>query len=178
MTNFIRTTSLAATVAFLAATASPALAVTGPTEVTPDKQATATARIVKPLTLKWARDLDLGTIVLSGPAGFTGATVSIDQAGTLDCSNANLTCSGPVKSAMYTITGTDNQVVTVNSSSVDMVNAATGTHLTLTPDVPATVNLGSLGATGKPLRIGGSLSLDSATADGVYVGNFAVTVNY
>ena len=178
MTNFIRTTSLAATVAFLAATASPALAATGPTQVGADKPATATARIVKPLTLTWVRDLDLGTIVLSGTSAFSGALVSIDQAGTLTCTDPNVTCSGPVKSAMYTITGTDNQVVTVNVPSVVMTNPVDSSTLTLTPDAPATVNLGSLGATGKPLRIGGSIPVASTTTDGVYVGTFAVTVNY
>ena len=178
MTNFIRMTSLAATVAALALTATPAAAVTGPTTVSPDKQATATARIVTPLTLKWVRDLDLGTIVLSGPAGFTGAKVSIDQAGNFDCTDANLTCSGTTKTAMYTITGTNDQVVTVNSAPVVLTNAADGSTLPLAVDVPATVNLGSLGATGKPLRIGGSLTLDSTTSDGTYSGDFLVTVNY
>ncbi len=116
MTNFIRTTSLAATVAFLAAAATPALAVTGPTPVSPDKQAKATATIVKPLTMTWVSDLDLGTIVLSGAGPFTGAAVGIDQTGTFTCTDANVTCSGPAKSAKYTVTGTNNQVVTVNSA--------------------------------------------------------------
>ena len=59
MTKFLRMPSLAAATA-LAVTAAPALA------VGPNQNATATARIVKPLTLTWVRDLDLGTIVLSG----------------------------------------------------------------------------------------------------------------
>lgn len=176
MTNFIRTTSLAATVAFLAAAATPALAVTGPTPVSPDKQAKATATIVKPLTMTWVSDLDLGTIVLSGASPFTGAAVSIDQTGTLTCTDANLTCSGPVKSATYTVTGTKNQVVTVNSAPVTLTNAAAGSTLVLTPNAPTSVNLGNTGSTS--LGIGGSLSLDDTTPDGVYTGTFAVTVNY
>jgi hypothetical protein len=178
MTNFIRMTSLAATVAALALTATPAAAVTGPTTVNPDKQASATATIVKPLTMKWVRDLDLGTIVLSGPAGFTNAVVGIDQAGVFTCTDPNVTCSGTTKNAMYTVTGTNNQVVTVTAGDVTLNNAAAGTALTLTVDAPTTLNLGSLGSSGKPLRIGGTISLDSTTADGVYTGDFAVTVNY
>ena len=51
---------MAATAAALALSATPALA------VGPNQNSTATAKIVKPLTLSWVQDLDLGTIVLSG----------------------------------------------------------------------------------------------------------------
>ena len=176
MINFIRMTSLAATVAALAVTAAPATAATGPTVVSPDKQATATARVVKPLTLKWVRDLDLGTIVLSGAGAWTGAVVGVDQAGVFTCTDANVTCSGPTKNAEYTITGTNNQVVTVNASDVTLTSGANS--LTLSVDAPATVDLGSSGASGTPLDIGGSISVDSTTPDGTYSGTFAVTVNY
>ena len=54
MNKYLRMTSLAATVATLTMTATPALA------VGPNQNATATARVVKPLTLTWVRDLDLG----------------------------------------------------------------------------------------------------------------------
>jgi len=176
MTNFIRMTSLAATVAALAVTATPSMAATGPTPVSPDKQATATARVVKPLTLTWVRDLDLGTIVLSGAGAWTGAVVGIDKAGTFSCPSTNVTCSGATKTAEYTITGTNNQVVTVNTAPVTLTS---GTNtLTLTVDAPATVNLGTSGASGTPLDIGGSISVDSTTPDGTYAGTFAVTVNY
>jgi hypothetical protein len=179
MTNFIRMSSLAATAAALALTATSATAATGPTAVSPDKQATATARIVKPLTMTWVRDLDLGTIVLSGASPWSGAVVGIDQAGAFTCSDANVTCSGATKNAMYTITGTNDQVVTVNSAPVTLTNQADSSKtLVLSVDAPATVNLGSLGTSGKPLRIGGSITVDSTTADGTYSGVFAVTVNY
>ena len=76
MNKFLRMTTLATTVAALAFSATPALAV-GPS----DKNATATARVVKPLTLSWQRDLDLGTIVLSGAAAWSGANVGITRGG-------------------------------------------------------------------------------------------------
>ncbi|MGZ2412415.1 uncharacterized protein DUF4402 [Sphingomonas sp. F9_3S_D5_B_2] len=179
MTNFIRMTSLAATVAALALTATPAAAVTGPTIVQPDKQATATARVVKPLTLTWVRDLDLGTIVLSGSGSWTGATVGIDKAGVFSCTSLNVTCSGATKTAGYKITGTNNQIVTVNAGNVTLKNQADTTKtLTLTVDSPATVDLASSGSSGTPLNIGGSITVASDTLDGTYVGDFAVTVNY
>ena len=40
------------------------------------------ANVVKPLTIKWIQDLDLGTIVL-GPGGWSGATIALSQAGVL-----------------------------------------------------------------------------------------------
>ena len=109
MSKFLRMTTLAATVAALAFSATPALAV-GPS----DKNATATARVVKPLTLSWQRDLDLGTIVLSGAGSWSGANVGITRGGVFSCANANTTCSGAVQTAQYKVTGTNNQVVTVN----------------------------------------------------------------
>ena len=82
MTKFLRMTSLVATAAAVALTATPALA------VGPNQNSTATARIVKPLTLAWVRDLDLGTIVLSGAGVWAGANVGITRAGVFSCVNA------------------------------------------------------------------------------------------
>jgi hypothetical protein len=178
MTKFLRMTSLAATVAALAVVATPASAVTGPQLISPDQQATATARVVKPLTLTWVRDLDLGTIVLSGSGTWTGAAVGITKAGAFTCTNANVTCSGATKTAEYTIAGTPNQLVTVVAPDVTLKNQNDLTKtLTLAVDKPtAAVNLGSTGSL--PLDLGGAISVDYNTPDGTYFGTFAVTVNY
>lgn len=164
--NILRIT---AAVAALTLTATPALA------VPPDKDATATARIIKPLTLTWVQDLDLGTITLldSGPT-----TVGITQAGVFSCPGTAVACSGPNQVAVYEITGTNNQVVTVNSGNVSMTGPAGSTPLLLTVDAPATVNLGNSGAAGTPFSIGGSISVAGTQAEGTYIGMFAVTVNY
>src|SRR3569833_2299964 len=119
MTNFIRMTSLAATVAALAVT-TPALAAPGNT-ATPTQQATATARVVKPLTIAWKQDLDLGTIVL-GSGVWAGADVGISSAKAFSCTNTNVTCSGTPKTAEYTVTGTNNQIVTINAANVTLTN--------------------------------------------------------
>jgi hypothetical protein len=172
-------TSLAATVAALAVAATPASAATTGTPVNPDKQATATARVVKPLTLTWVQDLDLGTIVLSGAGAWANATVGIDKAKVFSCTNTNVTCSGSPKTAEYKITGTNNQAVTVNASDVTLTNQNDNTKtLVLTVDNPGTVNLGNSGSSGLTFDLGGAITVASTTADGTYSGTFAVTVNY
>jgi hypothetical protein len=172
MTKVLRTASLAA-VAAVAVIATPALA------VGPNQNATATARIVKPLTLTWVRDLDLGTIVLSGAGAWSGANVGITRGGAFSCANANTTCSGATQTAQYRITGTNNQVVTINAPNVTLTNQNDGVStLLMTVDSPGTVNLGNSGAAGLTFDLGGQISVASTTADGTYTGTFNVTVNY
>jgi hypothetical protein len=169
MTNLLRITAAAAA---LALSATPALA--APTQ--PDKQATATARIVKPLTLTWVQDLDLGSITLVD-SGST--TVGISRAGVFSCPAGNVTCSGTPQVAKYKITGVNNTAVTVNSTNVTMTNQADATKsLLLTVDSPATVNLGNSGTAGTEFALGGNITVSGATAEGTYIGTFAVTVNY
>ena len=66
---------------FAGAASALALASAPAQAATPTTQATANARIVKPLTLDSARNLDLGTIVLSGSGTYTD-TVGVAQDGT------------------------------------------------------------------------------------------------
>jgi hypothetical protein len=169
MTNLLRITAAAAA---LALSATPALA--APTQ--PDKQATATARIVKPLTLTWVQDLDLGSITLVD-SGST--TVGITRQGSFSCPAGNVTCSGTPQVAKYKITGVNNTNVTVNTGSVSLVNQADNTKsLTMTVDSPGTVSLGNSGTSGTEFALGGAITVSGATAEGTYIGTFAVTVNY
>lgn len=169
MTNILRMT---AAVAALALASTPAVAA----PVQPDKQATATARIVKPLTLTWLDDLDLGTITLVNNAG---ATVGISRGGTFSCPAPNVTCTGTPKVARYNITGVNNAVVTVNVGNVSMVHETDLTKtLLLNVDGPGTVTLTNAGAPGTDFSIGGNIAVSGTTLDGRYTGTFAVTVNY
>lgn len=160
--------------AFLAAAvaASPAAA------VTPATQATANAKIYKPLTISKVQNLDFGVIVLTG-SSFSGEVVSISQAGAVTCGSSPgvlLTCSGAPQAAKYHLVGTNNAVVTVSSPGFNLTGPGT---LAFTPNAPATVNLGAAGATtGVDFAIGGSITLASTTPDGVYSGTFAVTADY
>ena len=161
-----------AAASLLALTSSPAAA------VSPATQATATAKIFKPLTISSVQNLDFGVIVLTG-ASFANEVVTISQAGALTCgSNPGvlLTCSGAPQPAKYKLVGTNNAAVTITSPGFNLTGPGT---LAFSPSAPLTVNLGSTGSTtGVTFAIGGSITLASTTPDGVYTGTFQVTADY
>ncbi len=163
---------VAGAVSALAVTSAPAQA------ATPTTDANAHARIFRPLTITADRDLDLGTIVLSGTGAYTD-TVGIDQAGLFSC-DTDVTCSGTTQTAQYTVTGTNNQTVVVTvSPTIVMTNLTDGVStLDLTVDAPATVALGASGNAGVTFDIGGSIDVSDTTADGVYQGTFDVSADY
>jgi hypothetical protein len=172
MTNFIRMTSLAASVAALTLTATPALA--APSSAGANPAATARAQIVKPLTLVKVTDLDFGTIVVQD-----GGTATMTQAGALSCTAVNLTCAATGTPAEYKVTGTNNQVVHVTKPDVTLTNQdGSGTTLTLVLDGPADVTLPNSGASGTNFKLGGSINIAASTREGVYSGNMLVTVQY
>jgi hypothetical protein len=158
----------------LAITSAPANAAPVPATT----NANAHARIFRPLTLTSTRDLDLGTIVLSGTGPYTD-TVGIDQLGAFSC-GANVTCSGTTQTAQYNVTGTNNQSVTITvSPTIAMVNqSVVSPDLTLTVDAPATVALGASGNAGVVFDIGGSIDVSDTTSEGVYQGTFDVSADY
>ena len=167
MKTFLRT---AAAVAALTLGATPALAADAV------KNATATARIIKPLSLTSKQNLDLGSITLVG-SGAT--TVSLSRAGLFSCPAGNVTCSGSTSVAVYTVTGTNNQSVTVSAPDFELVNQAdNAVKLMLDVDAPATVALGNSGSSGTDFPIGGAVTVSGTSVEGVYIGNFVVTVNY
>ena len=163
---------------FAGAVSALALASAPAQAATPTTQATANARIVKPLTLDSARNLDLGTIVLSGSGTYTD-TVGISQAGVPTC-GSDVTCSGTMTTAQYTATGTQGQTLTVaGSSTISLVNQTQSSpDLTLTVAYPTagSVVLDSTGAV--TFDVGGSIQVANDTADGVYKGSFDVTADY
>jgi hypothetical protein len=135
------------------------------------------ASVVKPITVTWIQDLDLGTIVL-GPGAWSNATVGISRAGAFTCT-ASVTCSGATKVAKYTVSGTNNQVVRISAPNVTMVNQSDPTKtLTLVVDSPGTVALPNSGNPGVTFSLGGAITLNSTTAGGTYAGTFNVTVDY
>jgi len=165
MTKFVRLAALA--VATFAAT--PALAQVAPS----NGQPTATVRITKPLTLTRVAHLDMGTVVVWG-----NGTVAIDQAGAITCTAATLVCDPTGTPAEFTVTGSNNRVVQINTpASVTLVSGTD--NLTLVPDAPATVTLPNSGVgNGLNFTIGGSVALLDSTPGGTYVGTMNVTVQY
>ena len=148
-------------------------------QVVASSQANAHARIVQPLTLTGVRDLNLGTIVLSGTGPYTD-TVEITQAGVFSC-GANVTCSGTTQTAQYEATGTQGQTLTVSVSPTIALENQTNT---LAPDLTLTVNPPAVGsvvldsAGEVTFDIGGSIEVSDTTADGVYLGTFDVEADY
>jgi hypothetical protein len=145
--------------------------------VSPATQATAGAKIYRPLTISFVQNLDFGTIVLSGAGAWAGQVVSMNQAGAVTCGSGNLTCTGSPQPAKYHLVGTNNAIVTVSCPGFNLTSGVN--TLAFTPNAPATVNLGATGSTtGVDFSIGGSITLASTTPDGVYSGTFAVTADY
>lgn len=140
--------------------------------------AAVTANAVKPLVLTKLQDLNLGTVTL-GPGTWPNATIGISQTGALSCASTNLVCTGATLPAKYNVQGSNNQTVRISAPSVTLVNQSDSSKtLTLTTSAPASVVLTSSGVPGVDFSIGGSVTLNSATAAGTYVGTFNVTVDY
>jgi hypothetical protein len=173
-------TSVVATAAALAFTAAPAQA------ATPTSQATANARILKPLSITWNNtNLNFGDIVLDTNA-FT-ATVRVPFNGGPIVCPAPLTCSGSTSVASYNVSGTNNQLVHVDTPDVQMDRVGGGGSImvrllaanNLAPSgVAGDVLLPNSGNSGVNVAIGGEFDLTEATPDGVYAGDFAVTADY
>ena len=151
----------------------------------PEAPAVAASQVVKvnvkatkPLSLTRVQDLDLGTIVLA-PGIWSGATVSISQAGVFACASPNTTCTGATRAASYTVSGSNNEVVKITAPAVTLTNQSDPTQtLTLAVDGPGTVTLENGGKKGTAFALGGSITLSSSTAGGLYAGTFDVTVDY
>jgi hypothetical protein len=140
--------------------------------------ATVKATVVKPLTLSSLQSLDLGTVVL-GPGTWTNAAVGISRAGVFSCSNSNVSCTGATQVAKYKVTGTNNQTARITAPNVTLVNQSDPTkQLTLVVDNPGTVSLPNSGNPGVEFSLGGTITLNSTTAGGLYSGTFNVTVEY
>jgi Mat/Ecp fimbriae major subunit len=169
MNRFLQVAGKAALLGLAAAPAS---------AVTPATQATATAKIFKPLTISRVQDLDFGVVVLTGTA-FNNEVLSISQTGALTCgSNPRElhTCTGASQPAKYQLVGTNNAKVTISSPGFNLTGPST---LAFTPNAPTLVDLGASGSTtGVTFAIGGSITLAATTPPGVYTGTFLVTADY
>ncbi len=135
------------------------------------------AKVVKPLVLKRVADLDMGMALLA-PGTWSGATLSLSRGGVLTCP-AQLTCSGATQVAQYNVSGSNQSTLRISAPDVTLVNQSDSTQtLTMAVDAPATVRLTNSGSKGVDFPLGGSIQLDSTTAEGTYLGTFNVTVDY
>lgn len=137
-----------------------------------------TAQSIKPLIIAKVQDLNLGSVTL-GPGLWSNVTVSISQTGVLTCTDPNVTCSGAVQAAEYDVQGSGQQTVRISAPNVTLTNQSDSSQtLTLVTDAPPSVFLKNSGLPGTNFWIGGSVTLNSNTAPGTYVGTFNVTVDY
>ena len=133
--------------------------------------------VLKPLTLVGQQALDFGTVVLS-PGTWTGATVSVSAAGVRSCS-ATVSCTGAATAARFQLSGTNNQTVVVTAPPVTLVNALDSSQrLTLSVQAPTTILISNSGSQGVTFSVGGTVSLNSNTADGLYSGTLEIAVDY
>lgn len=140
--------------------------------------AAVSASVAKPLELIRVQDLDLGTVSLT-PGGWSGATVSISQAGVRTCSNPNIVCSGTAQAAKYQVSGSNRMVVLIQAPNVTMVNQSDPSKtLTLVTNAPSQVTLPNSGNPGIIFSIGGTITVSGSTAGGDYQGTFNVTAEY
>lgn len=139
--------------------------------------AQAKATVLKPIALQSVQDLDLGTLILS-PGTWSNATVSLSRSGVLTCP-ANVTCSGATQPAIYNVAGSNKQTVIIYAPNVTLVNQSDPSKvLSMTVDGPGTVKLTNSGAPGTNFPLGGSVTIDSTTESGTYVGTFEVSAEY
>ena len=139
--------------------------------------ATATASVVKPLTLTSLQNLDFGMIVL-GPGTWSNSTVSLARSGALSC-GANLTCTGAPVAAQFNVAGSKAYTISISAPNVRLTNQSDSTKtLVLTLDSPSTINLTNSGAPGTNFSVGGSMTLNSTTAEGTYFGTITITADY
>ena len=164
--------ALAATVA-TGLFAAPAMAANSDT-----KPFTAKAKILKPLTLTKATDLDFGTITMG--AALTSSNVVVGRSGGVAVTScgANLTCTAPV-AASFDVTGVALQqlgiaLTNVPATLVHTIDATKSVAFSVDPDTSVTLDSAGLGA----FDIGGAITVLAATADGDYSGTVDVTVSY
>jgi hypothetical protein len=167
MTKFARIAALAA----VALAATPAVA--APVSVT-GQPPSASARIIRPLTLTATGSLNFGTIVMNGVTANRTVTLNADT--TITCAT-ELVCAANGTVPTYNVRGTQGQTVNI-LKNLSTLNGSNGGTLTLTPVGAASVLLTNSGAPGENFAIGGSIVIGTGTVDGVYTGTVDVQVDY
>ncbi|MEL6542535.1 MAG: DUF4402 domain-containing protein [Pseudomonadota bacterium] len=144
--------------------------------------ADATAEILEALQLDLTEgSLDFGAIVVNG-----ADTLTLTAAGTMDCANKQVVCSGTTDNPLFTVQGTDGKDVSINlpTAAVDLtrVGGTVGTAAdTLSVDSftsSATGDEVTLSSGSATFTVGGTLSIGATQNAGVYEGSFDVSVDY
>jgi hypothetical protein len=162
-----------AAVAAAALAATPALA--APVGVTgPGGPPSASARIVRPLTLTSTGALDFGVIVLNGITA--DRTVTLNPDTSITCA-VELVCDLNGTVPTYNVRGTQGQTVNIIKTDSTLTGSNGGTLL-LTPVGEDSVVMPNSGAPGYDFAIGGEITISTTTVDGLYTGTVDVQVDY
>jgi len=156
--------------------ATPALA--GSTTVA---SATVTARIVQPLQVSKVSDLAFGTIVRATSTGTNVVTIDPSTgARKLSGSGDGMLAASDASRAAFTLTGAGGQRFSFSvPDTIVIASGANAITVALTTSGATGILSGGPGATGSAtVGIGGSFSLDSAQAPGVYAAAFNATIDY
>jgi hypothetical protein len=148
MTKLVKIAALAAA-AFAAVPA-----VAAPVGVT-GAPPSASARIIRPLTLTATGSLDFGTIVLNGITA--NRTVTLNDDATITCAT-ELVCAATGLVPTYNVRGTQGQTVNIIKNN-STLTGSNGGSLTLTPVGAASVLMTNSGSPGEDFTIGGSITI-------------------
>jgi len=81
--------------------------------------------------------------------------------------------------AQFNVAGSKAYTVGISAPTVTMINQSDSTKtLLLTLNSPSTITLTNSGAPGNNFSVGGSITLNSTTADGTYSGTITITADY
>lgn len=140
---------------------------------------TATARVLRPISITATRDLAFGRVVL--PRTGSG-TLGLSAAGVLSVTgNGTTALTSTRTTAAFTVSGEGGQSVTVSVPATVSLTGPGGTITvnTLSSGAGAQVLGGALGSSGTlGVTVGGTVPLTSTTASGTYTGTLSVTVQY
>ena len=77
------------------------------------------------------------------------------------------------------MSGSKSNTVVISAPNVTLTNQSDATKtLVLTLAAPSTITLTNSGAPGTNFSVGGSITLNSTTADGTYSGTITITADY
>lgn len=156
--------------------------------------ATATAKIVKPLLMTGGGTLAFGQLITPSTATYSNTftvAAAATQSGTY-C-QTGFTCSGTPAAAMFNMQGTNNTPLNVTIPlSVTMTNTSwggTGAAPTITLNTTNSIaanngtgvyvtTLPNSGSPGRDFYVGGSMTVTQASEGGSYSGTFTVTADY
>jgi hypothetical protein len=152
---------------------------------------TATANVVRPITITASRDLAFGNVVPGAALGtlVIAGTAAGAQSVTGGTTQPGGTLKGTVTSSQFLVSGEGSftYTLTIPVAPVTISDTAstpnTMTVSTFTSDVATTAGAGllsgSAGTAGtQTVSIGGTLNVGANQAAGAYTGSFSVTVAY